>query len=133
MPSVWTLPLALATLLLNGTNIPAFALDGGRELEMSFTDAVRSDHEAVIEEWLRLDLRDRQLSVLRNTFPNWNIGYEFAPSGRCVWTATAPWRLTLEMVTAGILRTVQRGDPIDLMAALTYQVVLIGQVSRPHH
>ncbi|MGW0806863.1 hypothetical protein [Nonomuraea sp. NPDC002799] len=81
--------------------------------------------------WLQLDVRDRQLSVLRNTFPNWEIGYEVGPSGLWIWRATARWTLTLEMVTAGMLREVQRGDPVSLMAALTWQAWAMERIVRP--
>lgn len=45
----------------------------------------------------------RQLSVLRNTYPAWDIDRERDPSGQVWWTACLRRRLTAELVTAGVV------------------------------
>ncbi|MFC5834357.1 hypothetical protein [Nonomuraea insulae] len=105
-------------------------------VEMVLTNQDRpihaADRVAVIQAWLRLDVRDRQLSVLRNTFPNWDISYALDPAGHWIWSAVARQELTLEMATAGAVRKVHSGDPVNLMAALTYQAWLVERATRPH-
>ncbi|MGA5763747.1 hypothetical protein [Nonomuraea bangladeshensis] len=101
---------------------------------MSNTDpnsrgAKGEDWSDVIGAWTRLDVRDRQLAVLRNTFPYWAVGYELDSAGHCTWKAATTWPLTLEMVTAGVLRELQRSDPITLMADLTSQTEMMGEPS----
>ncbi|MGP3917726.1 hypothetical protein [Nonomuraea sp. 10N515B] len=80
--------------------------------------------------WLRLDVRDRQLAVLRNTFPPWRITYGLTPTG-LGWRAEPSWRLTLEEVTVGVRRLLECRSPIDLMAELTDQVAIIQRLARP--
>ncbi|MFC5830635.1 hypothetical protein [Nonomuraea insulae] len=85
----------------------------------------------MIRAWVRLDVRERQLSVLCNTFPDWTIGYELGPADSWVWKATARWDLTLEMVTAGALPEVQCDNPVELMANLTFQAWLMERLIPP--
>lgn len=89
---------------------------------MALTDHI--DYEAMIAKWTQLDIRDRQLAVLRNTFRPWCIDYHPTPAG-LPWRAEPSWRLTLEEVTAGVRRIVECRNPIDLMADLTDQVAII--------
>ncbi len=71
------------------------------------------------------DWSARQLSVLRNTYPAWDIDRERDSSGQAWWTARLCRQLTVEMVTAGVVRTGRRPDPIALMSALVWQSHLI--------
>lgn len=87
-------------------------------------------HDAEIRAWLRLDVRDRQLAVLRNTFHPWRISYDLTRTG-LVWRAGPSWRLTLEEVTAGVRRIVECRNPIDLMADLTDQMAIILRLAGP--
>ncbi|MEV4079436.1 hypothetical protein ACGFJC_52890 [Nonomuraea fuscirosea] len=86
--------------------------------------------DAEIRAWLRLDIRDRQLAVLRTTFHPWRITYDLTSMGR-VWRAEPSWRLTLEEVTAGVQRIVECRNPIDLMADLTDQVAIVQRLDGP--
>ncbi|MGW0807204.1 hypothetical protein [Nonomuraea sp. NPDC002799] len=90
-----------------------------------------ADHDAAIRAWLRLDIRDRQLSVLRNTFPRWHISYALDPDDRWVWTARTGRDLTSGAITTDVLQVVHRGNPVELMAALTYQAWLTERATRP--
>ncbi|MEU6718636.1 hypothetical protein ABZ897_44840 [Nonomuraea sp. NPDC046802] len=87
-------------------------------------------HDAEIRAWLRLDVRDRQLTVLRNTFRPWRITYDLTSTG-LVWRAEPSWRLTLEEVTAGVRQIVECRNPIGLMADLTDQVAIIQRLAGP--
>ncbi|MFI7125174.1 hypothetical protein ACIBQ1_05730 [Nonomuraea sp. NPDC050153] len=71
------------------------------------------------------DWTTRQLSVLRNTYPAWDIDRERDLSGQLWWTARLPRKLTVEMVTAGAMQTVRRPDAIALASALAWQSYLI--------
>jgi hypothetical protein len=82
-----------------------------------------SDYEAAIRARLRLDVRDRQLAILRNTFPYWNIRYEHDRFGRCSWTAALVSTPMAVVVTAGVAQEVQCRDPVELMAVLTVTVL----------
>ncbi|MEV0623518.1 hypothetical protein AB0I81_60095 [Nonomuraea sp. NPDC050404] len=88
-------------------------------------------HASEIAAWLRLDVRDRQLVVLRNTFHPWQIAYTLTAAG-LVWRAEPSWRLTLEEVTAGVRRIVECRNLIDLMADLADQVAIIQRLAGPH-
>ncbi|MEU8394731.1 hypothetical protein AB0C28_06065 [Nonomuraea sp. NPDC048892] len=44
-------------------------------------DTTFAQRDAVIGAWLELDLRDRQLAVLRLSFPQWVISYALAQAG----------------------------------------------------
>jgi hypothetical protein len=81
---------------------------------------------AALQDWTA-----RQLSVLRNTYPAWDIDRERDPSGQVWWTACPRRRLTVEMVTAGVVRTVRQPDAIALASALAWQSHLIHSGERP--
>ncbi|MEV0386859.1 hypothetical protein [Nonomuraea sp. NPDC050643] len=87
-------------------------------------------HDVEIRAWLRLDVRDRQLAVLRNTFHPWLITYDLTGVG-LVWRAGPSWRLTLEEVTAGVQRIVECRNPIDLMTDLADQMAIIQRLAGP--
>ncbi|MGI5283555.1 hypothetical protein ACQEVF_09510 [Nonomuraea polychroma] len=75
---------------------------------------------AILQDWTA-----RQLSVLRNTFPGWDIDRERGLSGQEWWTAQRRQKLTVELVTAGAMQTVRRSDAIALASALAWQSHLI--------
>ncbi|MEV4352958.1 hypothetical protein [Nonomuraea sp. NPDC049625] len=79
---------------------------------------------------LVLDLRGRQLSVLRNTYPGWDIDYESDGSGRMWWTAELRRMPTLDMATAGVMRSVRQEDAIALASTLAWQSALL-HTTRP--
>ncbi|MEU7838173.1 MULTISPECIES: hypothetical protein [unclassified Nonomuraea] len=81
--------------------------------------------EVVADAALLLDLRGRQLSVLRNTYPGWDIDYESDASGRMWWTAELRRTLTLEMATEGVMRIVRQEDAIALASTLAWQSALL--------
>lgn len=81
--------------------------------------------QVIDEAALILDLRGRQLSVLRNTYPGWDIRYESNASGQMWWTAELRRTLTLEMATAGIMRTVRQENAIALASTLAWQSALL--------
>ncbi|MGW0807638.1 hypothetical protein [Nonomuraea sp. NPDC002799] len=74
---------------------------------------------------LQLDMRARQLSVLRNTYPGWSIAYEPDSTGRMWWTARLSHQITLEEATAGVLPFIQCQDAIALATTLAWQAALI--------
>ncbi|SEH03945.1 hypothetical protein SAMN05444920_14915 [Nonomuraea solani] len=87
-------------------------------------------HDAGARTWARLDVRDRPLAVLRNTFHPRRITSGLTRTGP-VWRAEPSWRLTLAEVTAGMRRNVACRNPIDLMADLTDQVAIIQHLTCP--
>ncbi|WP_433516958.1 hypothetical protein ACQP2T_16215 [Nonomuraea sp. CA-143628] len=113
---------------LNSTDAIELA---GREVEMDLTypDVESAHRVAAIRTWLELDLRDRQLAVLRLNFPQWVISYQFAQPGS-TWRAVPTWQLTVEQVAAGVLRQLERGNPIALMADLSTQMWIIRDMPR---
>jgi len=76
------------------------------------------------------DLRGRQLSVLRNTYPGWDIDFERDSTGRVWWTAELCEAVTLEMVVAGVVQCVRQPDA--LAATLAWQAALVRN-SRAHN
>ncbi|HEY9371010.1 hypothetical protein [Streptomyces sp.] len=68
------------------------------------------------------DIRERQRAVLTATFPAWTITYGTDLFGGLTWIAELRDAPSLELATAGVERRVQRGDPIELMTALTWQI-----------
>ncbi|MEV0386909.1 hypothetical protein [Nonomuraea sp. NPDC050643] len=83
----------------------------------------------VIAAWLALGMRDRQLAVLRLTYPQWTISYERASNG-WIWRAAPSWQLSAEMLTAGARPRLVRGNPVALMAELSHQTVIIRNTTR---
>lgn len=73
------------------------------------------------------DTRQRNLAVLRNTFPDWTIRYVRSESGFWIWEATLRALATVEMIAAGVRQTVKRRDVIALMTALADQMALLQQ------
>jgi hypothetical protein len=93
-------------------------------------------HQVVTDAALLVDVRGRQLSVLRNTYPGWDIEYESDAFGHVWWTAQLRRTLTLEMATAGVMRTVHREDVITLASTLAWQSALLHNTQsriRPPH
>ncbi|MGW0805579.1 hypothetical protein [Nonomuraea sp. NPDC002799] len=80
--------------------------------------------QTVIEAWLELDMRDRQLAVLRLTYPQWAISYELASTG-WIWRAAPSWQLSVEMLAAGLRPRLERENPVALMAELSNQMAII--------
>jgi hypothetical protein len=76
------------------------------------------------------DIRERQLAVLSATFPAWTITFGADLFGGLIWIAELRVAPSLELATAGVERRVQRGDPIELMTALTWQAWRIETASR---
>ncbi|MGW0810702.1 hypothetical protein [Nonomuraea sp. NPDC002799] len=74
---------------------------------------------------LQLEVRARQLSVLRNTYPGWGIAYEPDSTGRMWWTARLGHQITLEEATAGVLPFIQCQDAIAIATTLAWQAALI--------
>ncbi|MGP3935323.1 hypothetical protein [Nonomuraea sp. KM88] len=85
----------------------------------------------VIEAWLELDMRDRQLAVLRLTYPQWTIFYEVFSTG-WIWRAVPSWQLSVEMLTAGLRPRLERGNPVALMAELSNQMAIIHDMTSRH-
>ncbi|MEV1170736.1 hypothetical protein [Nonomuraea sp. NPDC049784] len=74
------------------------------------------------------DLRDRQLAVLRDTYPAWGIVLERDSAERLWWIAVPRRSLTVELVAEGVTRIVRGEDAIDLATALAWQATLINNV-----
>lgn len=89
------------------------------------------DRGAAIRAWLRLDMRERQLSVLRNTYPGWDIRLEQDGFGHPWWTALLRQRVTVHMVTGGVMQGLRRRDAIALASALAWQTALLYIVRVP--
>lgn len=68
---------------------------------------------------------DRQLSVLRNTYPAWNIGIEHDERGLLWWAAVLPLTLTTEQLAIGVAPRMRQPDAIALAAALAWQSALL--------
>jgi hypothetical protein len=71
------------------------------------------------------DLIARQLSVLRNTYPLWDVDLDRDLLDRAWWTAVLRRTVTLDMARAGILHTVRARDAIALAATLAWQSSLV--------
>jgi hypothetical protein len=91
-----------------------------------------SAREAMAQAALLLDLRGRQLSVLRNTYPGWDIDFERSVSGQVWWTAELRKAFTVEMVAAGVVQCIRQPDAIALAATLAWQSALVHN-SRAHN
>ncbi|MFG1696897.1 hypothetical protein [Nonomuraea sp. NPDC049309] len=74
------------------------------------------------------NLRERQLAVLRGTYPAWDIAQEHDWTGKLWWTAVPKQSLTVELVAAGVVRKVRCEDPIALATALAWRSALICDV-----
>ncbi|MEV4353251.1 hypothetical protein [Nonomuraea sp. NPDC049625] len=81
--------------------------------------------QVVAQAALLQDWAGRQLSTLRSTYPAWDIGRERDVSGQMWWTARLRQQLSLDMVAAGVLQTVQQPDAIALAAALAWQTAFL--------
>lgn len=79
------------------------------------------------------DVRTRQLNVLRNTYPAWDIDLERDGFGQLRWIARLRWRVTVRMVTAGIMQSLRRDDAIALASTLAWQTSLLHSVRGPGH
>ncbi|MCK2219679.1 hypothetical protein MF672_038675 [Actinomadura sp. ATCC 31491] len=75
---------------------------------------------AALQDWT-----DRQLSVLRNTYPTWGIELARDGAGYVWWTARLRQLVTVEMVAAGIRQYVYAADAIALAATLAEQTSLV--------
>ncbi|MFC4006855.1 hypothetical protein ACFOY2_06465 [Nonomuraea purpurea] len=97
----------------------------GVVIEMAPIDPHTFQGTDVIREWLRLDIRDRQLAVLRNTYPAWNIDLVQDVAGAACWVATLCCELTPALVRAGVFKTIRQSDAIALAATLAWQSSLL--------
>lgn len=84
----------------------------------------------VIGAWLELDFVDRQVAVLRLSYPEWKTWYEVTPAG-LLWRAVPSWRLTVEQLGAGVRRGLECGNPVALMADLSRQRQIIAALPKP--
>lgn len=84
-----------------------------------------SARDVMAQAALLQDLRGRQLSVLRNTYPGWDIDFERDSAGRLWWTAELRKAVTVEMVAAGVVQCVRQPDAIALAATLAWQSALV--------
>lgn len=84
-----------------------------------------SAREVMAQAALLQDLRGRQLSVLRNTYPGWDIDIERDSAGQLWWTAELCKAVTVEMVAAGVVQCVRQPDAIALAATLAWQSALV--------
>ncbi|MFI7126748.1 hypothetical protein ACIBQ1_13720 [Nonomuraea sp. NPDC050153] len=103
----------------------------GAELDALLRVANENVRQVVAQAATLQDWTARQLSVLRNTYPSWDIDRERDPSGQVLWTARLRQRLTVEMVTAGAVQSVRQPDAIALASALSWQSYLIHSGRRP--
>ncbi|TDE38813.1 hypothetical protein E1295_33195 [Nonomuraea mesophila] len=99
------------------------------ELHALIQSADPNVHQVIADAALVLDLRGRQLSVLRNTYPGWDIDYQSDAFGRVWWTAELRRTLTLEMATAGVMRSVRQEDAIALASTLAWQSALLHNIA----
>jgi hypothetical protein len=76
------------------------------------------------------DLTARQLLVLRNTYPLWDVDLDRDLSDQLWWTAVLRRTVTLDMARAGILHTVRTRDAIALAATLAWQSSLVSYHAR---
>lgn len=74
---------------------------------------------------LLMDVKGRQLSVLRNTYPRWDIAIERDQSGQLVWIANLHGKVTLEMATAGVYPIIRQDDAISMAAFLAWQSAIL--------
>ncbi|MDP4511923.1 hypothetical protein [Nonomuraea turcica] len=87
-----------------------------------------AEHNArqdVAQAALLQDVAGRQLSVLRNTYPAWDIDRERDATGNVWWTARLRPDLTPAMAAAGVLQTARRVDAIALASTLAWQSALL--------
>ncbi|TDE54099.1 hypothetical protein E1295_15780 [Nonomuraea mesophila] len=98
------------------------------ELHALVEAADQNARRVVAQAALLLDLRGRQLSALRNTYPAWDIGHQGDPSGVLWWIAELRQPVTPELVAAGVSRMIRREDAIALAATLAWQTALLHTV-----
>lgn len=99
-------------------------------LQLLVRTACENARRIVTEAALLQDLRERQLSVLRNTYPAWEIDVTPDRSGRAWWTAVLRRAFTLDLATAGVVQTVRQDDAIALAATLAWQSSLLPRAPR---
>ncbi|WP_327589056.1 hypothetical protein OHA25_20105 [Nonomuraea sp. NBC_00507] len=87
--------------------------------------AEHNARQAMAQAALLQDVAGRQLLVLRNTYPAWDIDCERDATGNVSWTARLHPDLTPAMVAAGVLQTVRRLDAIALASTLAWQSALL--------
>ncbi|SDJ35578.1 hypothetical protein [Nonomuraea jiangxiensis] len=80
------------------------------------------DQAMLVQDW-----RERQLSVLRNTYPLWNVEQVRNLAGEVWWTARLRHEATPELAVAGVSPYVEQADPIALAATLAWQTYLFRQ------
>ncbi|MGP3921437.1 hypothetical protein [Nonomuraea sp. 10N515B] len=95
------------------------------QLQELMQAAEHNARQAVAQAALLQDVAGRQLSVLRNTYPVWDIERERDSSGNVWWTARLLPDLTPAMVAAGVLQIVRRVDAIALASTLAWQSALL--------
>jgi hypothetical protein len=79
-------------------------------------------HAMAVKDWTEC-----QLSVLRNTYPHWDVERIRDMAGEVWWTARIRHRATPELLVAGIFPYVEQSDPIALAATLAWQTYLFHQ------
>ncbi|MFI7448034.1 hypothetical protein ACIBQX_11100 [Nonomuraea sp. NPDC049714] len=74
----------------------------------------------------------RQLAVLQDTYPGWDISRVRDDSGRQRWLAVYGGPLTEEMRAANAAATILESDAVTLAATLAWQSALVGAVTATH-
>ncbi len=87
--------------------------------------ADRNVRQVVAQAAALQDWAGRQISVLRNTYPAWDIDREQDASGQVWWKAELRQPLTATMAAAGVLRSIRQPDAIALAATLAWQAALL--------
>jgi hypothetical protein len=70
----------------------------------------------------------RHLSVLRRTYPAWDIVRGRDEHGRECWCATLIFQVTDAMRAAGVVEMIRRDDGVSLAGALIHQARLLHSI-----
>ncbi|MGP3921407.1 hypothetical protein [Nonomuraea sp. 10N515B] len=100
--------------------------DPGLRALLQATD--QSVRQVVAQAAVLQDMQGRQLSVLRNTYPAWDITNERDASECLWWTAKLLRPLTAALVAAGVMSPIRRVDAIALASTLAWQSALLHSV-----
>lgn len=90
--------------------------------------ADQNARNVVVEAALHQDVQARQLSVLRNTYPAWDIDIEPDAFGCPRWVALLRRRVSVRLTTAGVVQSLWREDAIALASTLAWQAALLHSV-----
>lgn len=90
--------------------------------------ADQNARNVLVEAALQQDVRGRQLSVLRNTYPAWDIDIEPDAFGQPRWVARLRRRVSVQMTVAGVVQGFWREDAIALASTLAWQAALLHSV-----